>query len=256
MLIKQKKQFEFVTNSFVTIGTIISLSLLVGGYLYNFLIFYYFDLKIIDFFSTTDYIASSLDVIGTTLFSSIAFTLSFIFSYYMTPKLEKNSEVSISNDKEIQKIKNNSKKRQLKFYVLLLIGVVIYICFSDLSLKSLQFITLIIFMIVSNIVLVFKTFNNHILKQAMALAFIFFITEIYIKATGEINRILCSENHSSYEYTLLSKQNLDTITFIKSISQYTFFYNKEEEKILVIPNSQIEKITQKITQKSFLGKQK
>ncbi|MCR1811843.1 hypothetical protein [Sulfurospirillum sp. hDNRA2] len=245
----------FSMTSVTSIVSIISALLISGGYLYNFLIFSYFDLKISNFFTTTDYIASSLDVIGTVLISSIVFYISFFAAYYLPKKFEKNNEQTVSLSlQEIQSIEIKNKIKQVWLTIILLVFLIIVIFLNNFSLNLLEGIILFSSILIFQTISIFKSINNHILKQAVILAFLYFIMEIYINATNEINRILDSKTQNVYNYKLLNKEDINSLIFIKSISQYSFFYDTIPDHIVVIPNSQIEKIEHNFSHKDFLGK--
>lgn len=72
--------------------------------------------------------------------------------------------------------------------------------------------------------------------------FIFLSVSLFFKTINDINKIKMGEFNKNYKFSLAKESKIEESNYIKSISNYSFFYNIKSKKMIVLPNASIEKI--------------
>lgn len=220
--LKYKKEIFENKRSYTEYIALITLLFFTGSYLNNFIILTCFHIDISNYFDAKDYITSSATTLGLLILSIVLSITLFYIEFKMSVKLFQNNNESTLFRK--------------------ILGVLVLI---------ILFFTTNINAIIMTIVLLFSGLIiwlvTQIKNQKISLI-IFLITMFYLQIfTASAVEVANIYKHKKEIYFYLDKNedvDINSKKFIKSISKYTFFYDEQNKKTIVIPNSDIIRIEQ------------
>lgn len=231
---------EIKMSYIITFFSIVSSLSLIGGILYNQLLFYFLGINATNFFNISDYISSSIDVL-LIVFLSMIIAVPFYFL-----KISHILDEAIIDEQLGTNIQNRNDKSEAKikwFIVITLIfGIVIfYYQHKELSYNIIGIFTYLLIIFYSSRLNFWKYIKNSFLANLCFLILINFLYLVISKSYTQANEI--KNNKLISEYKVVLKEEIkDKFTFIKSNSYYTFLYDSINNKVIVIPNSEIKRI--------------
>lgn len=234
-----KIKIEFSTiNELIKIVPIL---LLLGGFLYNYFLFQTLGIKISDYFTISDYVQSSLDVIVPLLWvTGFQATVTLMAYYNRLDKIIKNDLFQISyteNDKKIAKI------IYFSIILVILLQITLYYKYQTISYPLLQTITLFIAYMLLERFFPFQRIDNPYKIYMFAMIGIFFTIALAYHIIEEIDKVTTNKVQKSlYTFSTKSDFDLSSYHFIKSTSTYSFFYNHDKNETIILKNSDIERI--------------
>lgn len=219
----------FSISSFIAIATFI---LLTGSFLNNFLLFEAFNIDVSNYFDAKDYIASSTRIFAIFILSMTIGIILIIIESRQQPALEKNV-----------KKQENIIMSYMKKIVVILIGIA-YLKFTGWD--NFEIVLLIMLMLIVKPCFKFaeilsKRFHNSNIKIITVLVSMFYISVLFITLL-QINAVSKYKNKNFFYLEKNMDIDINSKKYIKSISNYSFFYDSENRKTIVIPNSDILRI--------------
>lgn len=223
---------------FTKIITLISIYLVIGGFVYNYILFQNFNLNISNFFTVSDYLESSIDAIATIVIATI---VSSVYMILGALNAIRNNEVE--NELNIKKGKDWLGIFILIFTILFIgILIEIFINYKIVNYSILEYLILISFYFTLLKFFPWDSIENNKTTYLIAMITIFFFNSLVFKAIDDSNSIKVGKTNKQYKLKISTKENISKFSYIKSISKYSFLYDNENNETIVIPNSIIDKV--------------
>ncbi|WP_075498386.1 hypothetical protein [Moritella viscosa] len=213
---------------------------LASGILYNKLFFASFDISIGNFFTITDYLATSIDVIAKTM---ISFSFGIMFLFW--GMLDRFNEELYSEQLDIE---NDNKKRgekHLRFIIIIIstfiIGFLVNYFLLDKVVFSLLVMPVYFISLYTIINLpIWKFVKNELVMKTALVSLAMFLTQIGHQIFNNVENIKNIDYESQYEIKYIEKYNGDKNgEFISSNSNYVFLWDKQRKEISIISKSMV-----------------
>lgn len=213
---------------------------LASGIFYNKLFFYSFDISIGNFFTITDYLATSVDVIANTL---ISFSIGLIFFFWgMSGRF--NEEV-YSEQMDIDNLNEKADKQDNRLKILLITTLILLFVVNYFLLNKVLFSLLVlpVYLIFISTVFRLSLWNyvkNELVMKTALLSLSIFAMQIGHHVFRDVEDIKNNEYKSQYDIQYIEKYKGDKNgEFISSNSSYVFLWDKQRGKINIIPKSMV-----------------
>lgn len=219
----------FSIPSFIAIATLI---LLTGSFFNNFLLFEAFDIDVSNYFDIKDYIASSTRISALFLLSLIGGMILIMIESKQQITLEKDVQ---KQDKTIMSYIQKAAvilisiawlkfmgKDSFEIFVLIMMILMIWPCFKFAEICD-------------------KRFHNKNIKTIILLVSIFYMMIFFITLL-QVHVVFKYKNKNFFYLAKNTDIDINSKKYIKSISKYSFFYDEENKKTIVIPNTDILRI--------------
>ncbi len=231
---------EIKISNIIALISIFSALSLIGGIIYNQLLFYFLGLNATNFFNISDYISSSVDVLFI-VFISMAIAIPFYFLKTIHLLDEQILDDQLGTNIQIENNKKESIIKWFMYILLILVNIALYIKDKEINFDFLLVLiyTSIIFSLPKlGFMKYIKNSYHFALSILIILNFLFLIIS---KAHNEKENIKTDNYNNKYKIVLKEKNN-NKYSFIQSNSNYTFLFNKNENKVIIIHNNEIERI--------------
>lgn len=230
----------------------IPLLLLVGGFFYNYFLFKSLGIQISNFFTITDYLESSLDVVIPILWVTGFYAIITLLGYFSRiDKIIRKDQFKINYE---NLDKRSDKILYLIFTLLVLTQVLIYYKYQIINYSMVQPIILFISYVLLGNLFPFRRIENAHKIYLITMIGIFCLISFTFHVIEGIENIANNKNSTSYKFSIKNDPDLTSYQYIKSTSNYSFFYSNENNETLIIPNSDIEKIKVARNDKSIFQK--
>ena len=232
-----------ITSSHVGfVASIFTTLFVLSGFLYNKLFFAYFGLAVSDFFTVSDYLGSSVDVISVTFIA----TMIGVGSYFYGMNEALNTEIH-NNQFEV---KDDKKSERHLLFAITVVPIIVFIdqYFRDdkIFFHALYFPVLILF---------FRSFyklqiwdyieNKHQVSFFIIVVFIFTLNLALTLAT-KIQRIVSTDYSAPYALKFSEQApDMKGYDYIFSNSAYVFMRNNETSNMKVVLKSEVVSFTSK-----------
>lgn len=226
-----------VTSSHVMfVVSLFSTLFLLSGFIYNKILFSHFNVSVSDFFSISDYLASSVDVISAAAIATILGMASFFWGL--------SSALSDELQAAQLEIENKSDVYLLPFIIITSsLGLVLYSYRTGELLNFFLYpLIFLIFLYVLFRMPFWKYIENREAVSAALISILYFSIHLGFSIKDKVNDVR-SENYSSpysIEYANDYKENKND-KFIASNSNYVFLWDEIKNKVYVIPKTKIVK---------------
>ncbi|MDD2895202.1 MAG: hypothetical protein PHG81_04205 [Aliarcobacter sp.] len=235
--IEKKKKEEIKPIKISTEGInfllkICSLFFIVGGFLYTYFLLSYFNINVSLYYSISDYIAGSIDVLFNIFVILIVLSIFMIFQFdKMINKKIYNEELNIEN-------KLSDKPEYFVSISLLIVIATSYFITKEINVSLVISFLLIFFTILLPKIRLFDYLENSTFIYLSILGFILFSSQLAFKIDRDIKNVLKDEK--IININLKDKyEGFEDLNFITMNSNYIFLWNKKENKSVVLPLSTI-----------------
>ena len=224
--------------------TVFSTFFLISGIIYSKIYFYLLGINISDFFSVSDYLASSIDVLMYTFFSMI---VGMIF-------YRQGIKDSIKNgiQEEQFNIQTNRRKNSLYIIIMLNISLLSMFCINyyinhTLIYTLLYILLYSIFFKLYDLVPIWKYVENPLKIDFIVSSFVTFSILLILTAFSHSDEILRKEiKDDNYKIVFQNEdENKKNLIFITSNSTSVFLLNTDTKKVKIIPLDSISSIEKK-----------
>ena len=224
------KPIKISTEGINFILKICSLFFIVGGFLYTYFLLGYFNINVALYYSISDYIAGSIDVLFNIFVLLIVLSIGMIFQFdKMIKRQIYNKELDIENRK-------SDKLEYFTITLCLILLVISYIVKKEVNIYILIiFLMVSLFLILSKIKL-FNYLENPTSLLLFIIGLIMFSSQLALKINGDIINVL--EGEKTININLKDKyEGFENLNFITMNSNYIFLWDKKENKSIVLPLS-------------------
>ena len=224
------KPIKISTEGINFILKICSLFFIVGGFLYTYFLLGYFNINVALYYSISDYIAGSIDVLFNIFVLLIVLSIGMIFQFdKMIKRQIYNKEIDIENRK-------SDKLEYFTITLCLILLVISYIVKKEVNIYILIiFLMVSLFLILSKIKL-FNYLENPTSLLLFIIGLIMFSSQLALKINGDIINVL--EGEKTININLKDKyEGFENLNFITMNSNYIFLWDKKENKSIVLPLS-------------------
>lgn len=224
------KPIKISTEGINFILKICSLFFIVGGFLYTYFLLGYFNINVALYYSISDYIAGSIDVLFNIFVLLIVLSIGMIFQFdKMIKRQIYNKELDIENRK-------SDKLEYFTITLCLILLVISYIVKKEVNIHILIiFLMVSLFLILSKIKL-FNYLENPTSLLLFIIGLIMFSSQLALKINGDIINVL--EGEKTININLKDKyEGFENLNFITMNSNYIFLWDKKENKSIVLPLS-------------------
>lgn len=225
-------KIKISTENINFILKICSLFFIVGGFLYTYFFMSYFNINIALYYSISDYIAGSMDVLFNIFVILVVLSIFMLFEFdNMLNKEFFNDEYRISSSK--------SYIQEYSFFAFFFIITLLDYLITDTLEAFLVIITVVmLFYIILPKIKIFKYLDKPIPILLSIIGIVLFTSQLALRIDQDINSVLKNEKKLSIklngDYKKFENLNLITIN-----SNYIFFWDNEANKSIVIPFSKI-----------------
>lgn len=219
----------------------IPILLLLGGFSYNYFLFQAIGVKISNFFTISDYIESSLDVIVPLLWGTGFQAFVTILVYFN--QVDRNIKESLFQISYEKKEGTFEVFAYLIFIFLVLLQIFLYWRDNIINYALMQPITLFVFYMFLIELFPFRRIDNSHKVYMFSMIGIFFIISLTYHILSEIDKLTSNKIQTPlYTFSVKDDLNLSSYQYIKSTSNYSFFYNYDKNETMILKNSDIERI--------------
>lgn len=241
---KRISPIEITSENISFLLTLFSTFFLISGIIYSKIYFYLLGINISDFFSVSDYLASSVDTLMITFFS-IAIGMIFYF-------IGAKHRLKITIYEEQFNTEDAIRKREIYFIIfmnvlLIVLFFVNYFKYNILEYKLLFPPILFIFFKYYWSIPIWQYFKNPEKAGLVLMSFTTFIVSLILTALTYSDEILRKELNDDKYRVVLNNKNYDTnnLLFIISISNNVFMLDVNTKKVKIIPLDSVESIERK-----------
>jgi hypothetical protein len=235
--IEKKKKEEIKPIRISTEGInfllkICSLFFIVGGFLYTYFLLGYFNINVALYYSISDYIAGSIDVLFNVFVLLIVLSIFMLFQFddmirRQIYKKELNTENKLSDKVEYFAI---------TFFLILL--VVSYIIKKEVNIFILIILLVILLYFILSKIKLFNYLENPTSIFLFIIGLTMFGSQLALKIDRDIEHILKGEKEINISLNDEYK-GFEDLSFITMNSNYIFLWDKKEKKSIVLPLSSI-----------------
>ncbi|VAW73735.1 hypothetical protein MNBD_GAMMA14-2377 [hydrothermal vent metagenome] len=212
-----------------------SMMFLVSGFLYQYFVLGHFGVNVSDFFSITDYIASSTEVILPSVIATVFGLLPALFGL-----AHRAQKTAIQEQYDIKE-----KGPSTLDLIMYAIGpTLVFLLFLDYHLNEKVYVEGVTVLVLWGFIIVFVKFNlkNYFNNSAPVsfglLAIVIFSLKITDRIHSDIKIIEAGEYKNEYQISFTSTYNeFHGYRFVSSNSTYIFLYDADNNRISVIPTS-------------------
>lgn len=235
--IEKKKKEEIKPIRISTEGInfllkICSLFFIVGGFLYTYFLLGYFNINVALYYSISDYIAGSIDVLFNIFVLLIVLSIFMIFQFDdMIRRQIYNKELNIEN-----KLSDKVEYFAITFFLILL--VISYIIKKEVNIFILIILLVILLYFILSKIKLFNYLENPTSLLLFIIGLTMFSSQLAFKIDRDIESILKGKN--TITINLKDKYvGFEDLSFITMNSNYMFLWDKKEKKSIVLPLSTI-----------------
>jgi hypothetical protein len=224
--------------------TVFSTFFLISGIIYSKIYFYLLGINISDFFSVSDYLASSIDVLMYTFFSMI---VGMIF-------YRQGIKDSIKNRIQEEQFNIQTNRRKNSLYIIMMLNIFLLSMFcinyyiNHTLIYTLLYIPLYsIFFKLYDLVPIWKYVENPLKIDFIVSSFATFSILLILTAFSHSDEILRKEiKDDNYKIVFQNEdENKKNLIFITSNSTSVFLLNTDTKKVKIIPLDSISSIEKK-----------
>ena len=209
-----------------------SLFFIVGGFLYTYFFMSYFNINIALYYSISDYIAGSMDVLFNIFIILIVLSIFMLFEFdNMLNKEFFNDEYGIYTEK-------SQRQEYLVFGFFLIVLIINYIITNTVEAFLVIMTLVMLFYIILLKIKILKYLENPIPIVLSIIGMVLFLSQLALRIDSDIKSVLKDEKKLNItfnkDYKKYEKLNLITMN-----SNYIFLWDKKENKSIVLPLSKI-----------------
>ncbi len=235
------KPIEISSSIVILLLTLFSTFFLISGILHNKILFYSLGLNITDFYSISDYIATSIEVIMYTLFFSLIGTLSYFLGYIDSLKqsiFEKQFNI------EGKTLISKFKEIAIFSLVILFVDYLLFGKFSYLSLFPLSFA---LFIFILNQLPFWKYIKNKSLVMNFLIVSVIYLTVLLYNVFSIVDNIRSDDYKNPYNL-VFNDASIDysKYKYITSNSNFVFLLDKDTNIFKIIPIYEIKEFEQTV----------
>lgn len=237
---KAIEPIDIKMSSIITFFSVVSSLSLIGGVIYNQLLFYFLGVNASYFFNISDYISSSIDVL-----SIVFFTMVLAIPFYFLKFSHVLNEVIVDEQYGTNIQDKNDKLESISKWVILigLLGIVSLDYYNNKQVDF-DFIGIFLyFVIIFSLpkLSLWRYIKNAFFVNLSILILFNFIYLLITKSYTQANEI--KTNNFNNEYKVILKEDIkSSYKFIQTNSNYTFLYSDVDKKVIIIPNNEVKKI--------------
>ncbi len=226
------KPIKISTGGINFILKICSLFFIVGGFLYTYFLLSYFNINVALYYSISDYIAGSIDVLFNIFIILIVLSIIMIFQFdKMVKRKIYNEELNIKN-------RTTDKLEYFTIIFSLILLAIGYIIKKEVNIYMLIFLLVILLPFLLSKIKLFNYLENPISIYLSIIGLIMFSSQLALKIDGDIKNVLKGEK--IININLKDKyEGFEDLNFITMNSNYIFLWDKKEKKSIVLPLSTI-----------------
>lgn len=236
--LKSIKPIKITQSHFLFIASLFSTLFLIAGFIYNKILLGYFGINVGDFFSASDYISSSVDVLVSVIVSSAGAIVSFFFGRGSSWTARIHSEQF-----EISKDKFRHPLIGLIFILVLVVNVIVqWYLTGEFIGFAFYFLVLVGAIVILDRLPFWKYIENQSAVLAAITSVLIFALVLSSKIMEQINAIKSGKVSGQYLMTFNSGyEKYSSYTLIDSNSGYLFLWNPIAEKATIIPRSEVKR---------------
>lgn len=230
--------YKISTSSITFLISFCTTIFLLSGFLYNKFYLGHFKIQVSHFFSITDYISSSVDII----YISCLSTIFGIFSYICGGIYGFKKAIKY----ECKKIENTESDWWMLILVTFLALSSISMAYYDLPRKYAP-VSILIFIALMGLyhkLPVDKIFKNTMHISIFACALIYYTTHMYFQISSDIEKSQNGTINKQYSFNTNNPEFLTkNLTFLSLNSKWAFFFDKSKKESIIIPIDKIRNIS-------------
>lgn len=217
-------KFDFTLQNLLSYLTFGSSIIFCGAYLYNYILFNLYEIKVEHFFSTTDYIDSSINQISIAIYSALISLIIYFYNFFII----KNNLEEFSNSTRL--------KRDDKINTIFIFAFILYFIIGSIYLKNF-FFTNIEFPVLLFSIIIAQQLGFNLFKKPFKIIPILVFCFVYIgqMVTKAISNYYLNEDYSKiiliYKNEKLNNELLD-YKLITTNNEYLFLLKDKKIKII------------------------
>lgn len=235
--VKVIEPFTVSSSHVIFLVTVFSTIFVISGFLYNKLFFSYFGISVSDFFTISDYLASSVEVIALTFISTTIGVFCYFLGVYSSLSKRLHAEMF-----ELENQSSRSEKLVIpSLFVFSVVGFLVsYYKTNSFMFNFLYIPAAIVFFFLFYRLPIWKYVKNKLSVGVVIIVIFTFLLNLSISLANKIQRLNNGTYKSPYVITIKDRSiSYIGYEFVSSNSEYVFMWNKRKSKMLVIPKSDV-----------------
>ena len=225
-------KIKISTDNIYFVLKICSLFFIVGGFLYTYFFMSYFNINVALYYSISDYIAGSIDVLFDVFVILVVLSIFMIFEFNNLLFNEfLNDEYKISSVKSLKEV-------YIVFGFSLTILILNYLITNTIEVLFVVMTLVMIYFILLPKIKIFNYLENPTPILLSILGIILFSSQLALRVDNDIKSVLKNENKLSIKLKNDYKK-FENLNLITMNSAYLFLWDKENKKSIIIPLSKI-----------------
>lgn len=225
-------KIKISTDNIYFVLKICSLFFIVGGFLYTYFFMSYFNINVALYYSISDYIAGSIDVLFDVFVILVVLSIFMIFEFNNLLFNEfLNDEYKISSVKSLKEV-------YIVFGFSLTILILNYLITNTIEVLFVVMTLVMLYFILLPKIKIFNYLENPTPILLSILGIILFSSQLALRVDNDIKSVLKNENKLSIKLKNDYKK-FENLNLITMNSAYLFLWDKENKKSIIIPLSKI-----------------